>query len=364
MSTSFLFQNALQNKFCFPIYVHPVLLLPLIIIHRVFDALFDAHCGSYHWRQQDSHHFRRAMDHSTEVIIDESEDVPFKSKSIQFSNKEPIIGLFMEYTPLSYDIITMLIDEYYYDPEFEEFLKEKDTERKYKTFQGIFDYYTILTFIFHLSSFMIILWINLEWMIATDCSGWIAVQSLCINMVTMHPASKLGNVWIIIACPTDYGVETNRVALFLKLLIFMGIPYIGGVILYLVPSVFYYIPIWIGVCCIICIHCIAEERCGAFLYWIYRTHGSDAHNWIYNKICYAIIIPILSLLSASMMYFLVISMYDSMSCVYSGEIRGSERWYLCLGESFKSPYCPSTNVLNMDLSDWRCYILLVSWLLF
>ena len=272
MSQSFVFPNALQDKFCFPIYMYPISLLPVTLLavlrHQCFTPLIPQNIDPVEVELN-------------ELIVDTSEYIPLKAKSIQFPNKEPIIGLFLEYTPLSYDITILIIDQYYYDPIFEEMQREKATAMKRKTMQNKFEGYILLSFMFHLSGYFIIFWINLEWMMANDCSAWIAMQSLCLNMLILHPFSKLCALYMTVCNLVhshDYGTEYG-VSLFSKLFILMLIPFGGGVIIYLLPSFMYY-PTWI--------------ICG---------------------------------------------------CIF-----------VC--------YCCCWSVLQMDFSDWRCWILLLSWVLF
>ena len=76
-------------------------------------------------------------------------------KPIECSNRESIILSFAKYTNLSYDIIKLIIDQYYYDPKYEEFLIHQRNKKKYKIFQKVFNYYSTALILLHTISFIL-----------------------------------------------------------------------------------------------------------------------------------------------------------------------------------------------------------------
>lgn len=366
MSPSFVFSNALQHTFCFPIYMYPVLLIPGVIIHTIFHELFNVGDTLNRLRREKYKWIRKCRDRSFDHYLDnvdnthkdESEIIPFHTKSIEFPDKESIMKSFMEYTPLSYDTIILLIDEYYYDSEYEDMLKEAKDMRDFKVLQKVFDYYSILTFMFNGFSFVIIVWINLEWIIINKYSLWLGMQSLFINILTMQPSSKICNIAMILYGRNEYymGNDTLYLIIF-NLWYYTPIMYIGGIVMYLLPSWIYYLPIWIIVLSG-CFCCNALDLCGPQTPECSKRVSMlcllGKKWWIIKQM----IVPILL---ATIAYCLINWICISMACVYSGQIKGNERWYLCLRDSFNSPYCANS---SMDWSDWRSNILLISWLLF
>lgn len=339
MST-FVFDHALSNIFCFPFWMYPLSFIPVCIIH--YKLLY--------WHKQ----FKYKKD---EYYMNEIRnlDLDCQAKQLGFqyeykpfigcNNNQLIMTHFMVYTPLSYDIIYLLIDEFCYDKKYEKYMQYKDKKWKYKLFKDSFDCYQILTFLFHVLSFIVILFINIEWIMENNYSFWTFIQSICLNVFALHPASKLLNlVWIL---SLRFKINNFRYYSWQLIPAFMTVTIIVDIasfFIYILPSFTYYILFWIVIIVISVVFVIITKK---------------RYNTIINRYCTFTIIMMLSWI-----YIIGICMIYSMCCVYSQQITLDKQYNLCLYQALKSSYCPNSSVLIMDWSDWRAYIMLIAWFFF
>ena len=352
MAASFVFEHALMNVFCFPFYVYPLLFVPNAAILRLFS----------HWNDR----FRSKKD---SYYIDSSKKIHFDSlyglqkpakPFICPDNVKIITNYFINLTPLPHDLISLVINEFCYDPQYETYVKYQYKKRKYNLFRDLFAWYLILTFIFHALSFIIILWTNIEWIMMNEYEYDIftAIQSLCISIFAFHPLSKIFNLINISILYVEISGKKYYSCLYpFSFLVVVILIDLIAILIYIPPNLWQYMMI--------------------FVLFVYMSFGISNVNIVAVMRWFLTSFGIVQqCLIVSLLYGVMVIMSSWVSCLLYVEdwnaLYGPDRpWLLniynnneCLLESVKSPYCPDVNLVNVNWNDWRSYIMLFSWLLF
>eukprot|EP01084_Bolivina_argentea_P160194 278974_1 len=325
MTASFLLYNALSNVYCFPVYTYLILQILSIGVQMLFLSL--------HQKVQN------AITRSNNENDTDSKDHPVVISLIN-KNKRMTTKHFIDYTPLPKYIINIIIDEYYYDSD-EKKLWCKELHKQKKTLTNYYNIYVMAANICYLVCSVLIIWINTEWIINNDFDSWVGFTSLSLTMLIAHPASKIITP-IMFATNDDVSKIPFRFLMFNGALVAMFD--FAGYLIFGVPSIFYYIPLWI-------------LYSGVIFGLVWCTDHLISDDSI-------IVMIIVFMVYGFVMYGTLVFGMSSMSCVYSKQIRGDEVWYLCLYQSFKSPHCPNTDFMYIDWRNWKAIILFFSWLLF
>lgn len=332
MSPTFKFDNALQDIFCYPLYMYPAFMcfamLSQILLVRIWDRL------------------EKAMNDSKN-IKDDAKD-PLMVIAIADSKKQQILHHFLYYTPLPETIANIIINEYYYDSHIYRNDWQKKLSKRFKKFNISLLIFKAISVSIQWISMILIIWINIEWIIQTQCTSWQGFESLILTILISHPSSKLFNI-ISLLLPEvkKYSNLIFYTSAILATLIFMV--WACLFIIYVIPSFFYYMPAWF-------IILIAMAIMGKLME--YEENLQDTNKCIIFCVFCSIAITV-------GLYIMLIQYTTSaMSCVYSNKVRGDKRWYLCLYDALQSPYCPDTAIMRIDWNDWRAIFLFVSWILF
>ena len=184
------------------------------------------------------------------------------------------------------------------------------------------------------------------------------MQSFSFGILAAHPISKVSNIIAVMWFRNNYRMNSYDTDKFIgPMILMLGAANICAGCFFIVPSLVYYMPICILVLCLVCIG--MKVAVGWKYGWM------PCRNWMNVDTNSSFITSLLRMmLYGFMIYFIVIYMFSSMSCAYSGQITGNKRWYMCLKELFKSSYCSNDHGISMNLADWRVYIIFMSWLFF
>ena len=319
--TSFTFKNALSDKFCFHYYAYPVTQIFTMSIRFVMAALMD------------------------KFKIDTNNNSPMVKKTMT-DTKKKIFDYFDKYTLLPKNITEIIIDEYYYTDDEKIIWCNKFVKHR-KNVAFCSNIYSALSVVAHLLSFIIIIWINVDWINANNHTSWISFRSISLSMLFLHPATKFMSPFIIIELSNNGPISMILSYCITAICIFVIAIDFCAYLIFILPSIFYYMPLWLGYALLVCCGCIAENKIDS-----------------YDKNRKMIIWGIIGWVSLFIMYWTIVFASTSMACVYSKQIRGNAVWYKCLIASWKLPHCPNTNFMYIDWSDPRAIALLVSWLLF
>lgn len=346
-SNDFVFEHALLNVFCFPFYIYPLLFIPNAIILRLFS----------HW----NHRFKSKND---SFYIDPSQKIKMESlyglerpvkPFICPDNFNMITNYFKDHTPLSHDLISLVINEFCYDPQYEIYIKYKHKKRRYNLFRDLFAWYLILTFIFHALSFIVILYTNIEWIMMDEHNILYASEfhSLCLSTFAFHPSSKVFNLINIGIIYVDISGKQYYSCLFP--FSFLVVVILIDVILFLMYFDFLRWIMFFAPFYSLLLGIAQTPNIVAIMRWFHTSFG------IWQQ-C----------LIVSSFYCMLLILYSWDSCLVYIE----DWWTLhgpwignifhdqCLLRSFASPYCPNVNGINVNWNDWRSYIMIISWLLF
>ena len=331
MAPTFIFENALQDIFCYPLYIYPAFLCITMLSQISFIRIWDR--------------LKLSMNRSKN-IKDDAKD-PLIVTEIAHSKHQQILQHFLNYTPLPTYIANIIINEYYHDSNIYRSHWQRKLSKRFKRFNVSLFAFRGISLCAQWSCMILIIWINIEWIIETECTAWEGFESLIISILMGHPASKLFNI-ICLLLPEvkEYSSLIFHASAILAVFIF--IVWCCLFIIYVIPSFFYYMPIWFIVlfAVIVMVKCMEYEE--------------------YSERNTCIVICVFCSIAITVGLYVMVIQYttSAMSCVYSNDIKGDKRWYLCLYDAFQSPYCPDTKVMNIKWSDWRAIVLFVAWIIF
>ena len=331
MSQSFHLNNALLDKFCFPMYIFPIFAAFMFIIQKIFHRCL----SKYPLYKQMIKYL--TIDFEEELQMSQDE---FKKLITKAKDDIDVITTryFLTHTPLPVRIIHLIIKDFCnYDIHIFTWYN-----KQFFKIMTYYNLYTIIAICDHIFCLFIIIWINVDWIKNNKIDSWNAFQSIWITVITAHPSTKLFNwVWtqyLNEKLYTKKGRKSSCVMTTISvymLMVYLFIFALGGMLVYEVESLFYHFPLWFVFILIII---------------IIKMEGINL-----TFSCVWITLPIL-------FYIHLSYVTSSMSCVYSGKIRPG-RWYLCLEAALYSPYCDS-RLIHIDWDDWKAIVLLISWIFF
>ena len=342
MVPSYQLDHALINHFCFPYYSYGVLFLVTTFIQLTIV----------------NYHEKYGLVKSYLNSKDDKRKNNYIVQDVMDKNKKLIVKYFNDYTFLSCNIINIIVNDYYYDDnELTSWLtnfKPKLEARKNQICK-YFNVYVLMVVIMHLTCFVIIIWINIEWIIENDINGWYGFQSITFTIFFFHPASKIVIIALVFGDKEDNEPPEIYPIFWKAMILSTGLTGFVNVIatsIFIIPAIIFYIPVLLIIGLFVLIWAFVIEILDD------DEVGSKTCSWIY-----VIAVLMIVLLYCSVYFYLVYSMV-SISCVYSKQLKGHGQWYMCLYQSLFSPQCPNTSFINIDWNDWRAVLLFVSWMLF
>ena len=344
MVPTYTLQNALADVFCFPYYTYPVLLIVSTSIQIMFAKCHEKY-KKYEWVEtnenntnenntNDQQHVNKRVQKDSQVVID-----------LIDKNKGLVVKYFERYSPLPKQIIHIIVNELYYNDD-EKKLWCNELDKKADTVCKYFNRYLLLISIVYLWCFILIIWINIEWIDNNNINSWYGFQSFTLSMIMFHPASKIIPPIIAMVDEDDDIYKTSKISMIFNCVL-IGPFNFCGYLIFGFPSIFYYIVIWMVY--------------GLFI-WLYMfvliklEKMDDDDSW-------CILLPTI-FIYCSIMYGCIVYSMVSMSCVYSEELEGYGQWYMCLYQSFASPHCPNVTFIYIDWYNWKAICMLIAWILF
>ena len=374
MVPTYVLENALSNVFCFPYYSYPVILVVCCLIQI---AVLKVHSKyqKYQWvpTNEDQH---QTDDNETSHQQNESNDIMNTVNAINYGtndtsnnqtnnsnkrektdseiviklidkNKELIAKYFEKYTPLPQHIIDLIVNDLFYDDNEKE-LWCKELDEKAERICRYFNWYLLLVCLVYLWCFILIIWINIDWIDDNNINSWHGFQSLTLSMIIFHPSSKVLTPLIIMIDEENTIYKTVKTSMgvnYVLIGLFNGCAYL----IYGLPSIFYYIVIWL----------VYGLFVFGYIFLLMKMDDCDDD----SAVPWCIMLPIM-IIYCFMMYGCIVYSMVSMSCVYSKDLNGYGQWYMCLYQSLFSPHCPNVDFIYVDWSNWKAITLFVAWILF
>lgn len=333
---SYILDNAFMDIYCFPYYTYGILLLLSMLIQFIFMKRYDVY-------EQVNKDQGTDKNGKNQIVID------FINK-----NKKSIAEYLNVYSPLPQNIINIIVNEMLEDADIKSALLQ-ELETKKNVLCKYFNGYLFIANVAYFVCFILVLWINIEWISDNNINGWYGFQSLVLTMMMYHPFSKI-IILIIIMTDNDDNKEVFDFVRYSMIFnaILVGILNTSGYLVFGLPSVFYYIVIWI----------IYAIFVFLYIFILFKLEGDDdKDNGASNTTMWCVMVPVL-IVYLFFMYGCIIYAMVSMSCIYSKDLKGHGQWYNCLYQSLFSPHCPNVNLIHVQWKDWRAIFFLVSWLLF
>ena len=360
MAPTYILDNALSNVFCFPFWTYPVLQICSTLIQIIFSKCHDRYDKKYQYVNANNNDSN--VDDKNETMLENIDDYrenneipPDGNEKIKKDsqivveliekNTSLIITYLDKYTPLPQQIINLIVNDLYYDNDEKE-LWCKELDEKAEKVCRYFNRYLLFICALYLWCFILILWINIEWIDNENIDSWNGFQSLTISMIIYHPLSKLITPMSVMIDEEGHLNQVVKISM-ICICVLIGLCNFSGWLIFGFPSVFYYIVIWIVYFLVVL----------SYIFGLIKCVGDDTFDKWYFLLPFMIIY-------CFMAYSVIVYAMISMSCVYSKDLKGYGQWYMCLYQSLFSPYCPNIHFMYLNWKDWRAVTLFIAWMLF